>query len=184
MLSDHARSVANIQVIPDDRQRITVRRRLIWDDAKRALARPSFNPFIGLHIDFVGEGAQDAGGPLREFFHFLWSAVSKDGTIFTGSEDRRILTHNVISLQKEYYFLVGKCVALALVYGGTGPHFFSESVTSYIFNEALTIRLPSMKFLMICCESKLLRCVDSGVVNRIVFKHIKSMFETLYYYRS
>ena len=139
VLSDHARSVANIQVIPDDRQRITVRRRLIWDDAKRALARPSFNPFIGLHIDFVGEGAQDAGGPLREFFHFLWSAVSKDGTIFTGSEDKRILTHNVMSLQKGYYFLVGKCVALALVYGGTGPHFFSESVTSYIFNEVLTV---------------------------------------------
>ena len=67
MLRNHACSVANIQEIHDDRQQITVYRRLLWDDAKRALARPSFNPLIGLHIDFV-EGAQDAGGPLCEFF--------------------------------------------------------------------------------------------------------------------
>lgn len=38
VLWDHARSVANIQEIPDDRQRITVRRRLVWDDAKCAIA--------------------------------------------------------------------------------------------------------------------------------------------------
>jgi hypothetical protein len=135
VLRDHAHTAANIQEIPEDRQRITIRRRLIWDDTKRALERPSFNPHIGLHIDFVGEGAQDAGGPLREFFHFLWGAMSKDGNIFTGPEDRRLLTHNVMSLQKGYYSLVGRCISLALVYGGTGPHFFSESVTSFIFNE-------------------------------------------------
>ena len=138
-MREHTRSVANIAEIPDDRQRITVRRRLIWDDAKRAIARPSFNPNIGLLIDFVGEGAQDAGGPLREFFHYLWSAIAKDSSIFTGSEDRRILAHNVISLEKGHYSLVGKCIALAIVYGGTGPHFFSESVTSHIFNEKLSV---------------------------------------------
>lgn len=44
-----------------------------------------------------------------------------------------------MSLQKGYYSLVGKCVALTLVYGGTGPHFFSEFVSSYILNEELTI---------------------------------------------
>ena len=61
--------------------------------------------------------------------------MSKDGSIFTGQEDKRLLTHNVMSLQKGYYSLVGRCISLALVYGGTGPHIFSESVTSYIFNE-------------------------------------------------
>ena len=61
-----------------------------------------------------------------------------DGIIFTGSEDKRIFAHNVI-LNKGYYSFVGKCVALALVYGGTGPQSFSESVTSYIFNEEFDI---------------------------------------------
>ena len=51
--------------IPEDRQVITVRRRHIWQDTKRALMRPSFNPHIGLYISFVGEDAQDAGGPQR-----------------------------------------------------------------------------------------------------------------------
>ena len=79
-------------------------------------------------------------GSLPEFFfHFLWCWMLKDGSILTGSEDKHIIAHKVISLHKGYYFLAGKCVALALVYGGTGPHFFSESITSYIFNEELNI---------------------------------------------
>ena len=46
-MRDHTRSVANIAKIPDDRQQITVRRRLIWDDAKRAIARPLFTRTAG-----------------------------------------------------------------------------------------------------------------------------------------
>ena len=93
---------------------MTIRHRLIWEDSKRVLQRPSFNPHIGLHIDFVGEGAQDAGGPLRECFHFLWSTISKDGSIFTGLEERRLLAHNAISLQKGYYSLVGRCIKFSI----------------------------------------------------------------------
>jgi len=45
-------------------QKITVRRRHVWEDTKRALQRPSFNPTTGLEICFIGEEAQDVGGPL------------------------------------------------------------------------------------------------------------------------
>ena len=33
--------------------------------------------------------------------------------------------------------LMGRCIGMALLYGGSGPHFFPESVTSYIFNEPI-----------------------------------------------
>ena len=108
-MRSHALSVANVGVFSDARQRITVRpRRHIWNDTKRALRRPAFNPHIGLDVSFIGEDAQDEGGPLREFFRLLWVAISSDSSIFTGAEDARLLTHNMLSLNNGDYALVGR----------------------------------------------------------------------------
>ena len=43
----------------------------------------------------------------------------------------------MLSLKNNDYAIVGKCVSLALVYGGSGPHFFSESLASYTFSEPM-----------------------------------------------
>jgi hypothetical protein len=135
VLRSHIQSEVDIKDIPCDRQRILVRRKHIWADTKRALQRPSFDSRIGIHIVFIGEEAQDAGGPLREYFRLLWRDIAGDGCLFAGSEEGRVLTHNMMSLQKGDYALVGRCIGMALLYGGSGPHFFPESVTSYVFNE-------------------------------------------------
>ena len=47
-----------------------------------------------------------------------------DGCLFAGSDEGCVLTHNVMSLQKGDYALVGRCIGMALLYGGSGPHFF------------------------------------------------------------
>jgi hypothetical protein len=138
VLRFHAESTVHIGEFCDDRQRIAVRRRFIWSDTKRALRRSSFNPHIGLDIKFIGEDAQDEGGPLREFFRLLWVAISRDKCIFNGPEEAMSLAHNMVALSDGDYDLVGKVVSLALVYGGGGPHFFSEGLTSYMFNEPIT----------------------------------------------
>lgn len=69
VLKSHFFLVGQVELVPEDRQNIVVRRRHVWQDAKRALGRVNFNECIGLNISFVGEPAVDAGGPLREFFY-------------------------------------------------------------------------------------------------------------------
>ena len=45
---------------------------------------------------------------------------------------------HTLSLKRNDYAVVGNCVSLALMYGGSGPHFFSQSLTSYIFGEPIS----------------------------------------------
>ena len=33
--------------------------------------------------------------------------------------------------------MIGRCITLALLYGGCAPHFFSEAVVSFFFDEPL-----------------------------------------------
>ena len=42
-----------------------------------------------------------------------------------------------MSLKNGDYALLGKCISLALVYGGSGPHFFSKSLTASVFQEPI-----------------------------------------------
>lgn len=120
-------------------QCINVRRRHVWTDTKRAMTRPSFNSRIGLEVHFIGEEAQDAGGPLREYFRLLWKDMSADGSVFAGPEDRRLLMHNVVSLRREHYALIGRCIGLSLLNGGSGPHFLSPVVVSYLLGDELDL---------------------------------------------
>ena len=82
---------------------------------------------------------QDAGGPTREFFCLLWVKIAQDGSLSAGSEDTRLVQHNILALQKHEFEHVGHPIALSLMYGGNAPHFFSEAVTKYILVEPLDI---------------------------------------------
>ena len=48
-------------------------------------------------VDFVGEEAEDGGGPSREF----WTLISKEvsESLFEGSENSKILRHDSLALQ-------------------------------------------------------------------------------------
>ena len=86
LLKNQVQKYMSIGMLPGDRQHVNVRRRHVWIDMKRAMKRLSFNATIGLEINFVGEDAQDAGGPLREFFRLLWKEIAADNSLFTGPE--------------------------------------------------------------------------------------------------
>ena len=115
-------------------QKIIVRRRHVWDDTKRGLQRHTFDPSKSV---LLGK-RHKMWGPLREYFTLLWRALAVNNSIFTGPEGSRSLTHNMLSLKRNDYAVVGNSVSLALMYGGSGPHFFSQSLTSYIFEEPIS----------------------------------------------
>lgn len=138
LLQSHASKKCCMAVIPDERQRIIVRRKHVWNDAKRTLRQPGFNNSIGINVVFIGEDAHDAGGPSREFFRLVLKQISQDGNLFGGQSSSRILVHNVLALQSNEFHIAGHLIALSLLYGGPAPHFFSGSVLSYMMNEPLS----------------------------------------------
>ena len=66
-----------------------------------------------------------------EFFHLLWMELAQDNSFFAGSESARHLTHNMMALSNGEYAVVGCLISMALVYGGSAPHFLSQAVTCY-----------------------------------------------------
>ena len=135
LLKSHANKVCFTAIIPEQRQRISVRRKHVWNDIKCALRQPGFNDSIGINVVFIGEDAQDAGGPSREFFHLVLKQMSHDGNLFGGQSSQCVLAHNVLALQFNEFHIAGHLIALSLLYGGPAPHFFSRSVLSYLLNE-------------------------------------------------
>ena len=51
----------------EDFQIIRVRRKHLWEDCLRAVSKNSFRKNVQLKVHFIGEDAEDEGGPLREF---------------------------------------------------------------------------------------------------------------------
>ncbi|XP_067234485.1 G2/M phase-specific E3 ubiquitin-protein ligase-like isoform X1 [Chanodichthys erythropterus] len=72
-----------------------------------------------------GEGAVDEGGPTREYLRLLMRAVHQSN-IFEGHEKDRQLSLDTQALQTKLYMWVAKMIAVCVVHGGVGPHFFSE----------------------------------------------------------
>ncbi|XP_042582775.1 uncharacterized protein LOC122137829 [Cyprinus carpio] len=96
----------------------------------RAFNRRFFNPEAKLDVVFVdeddnGEGAVDEGGPTREYLRLLMRAVHQSN-IFEGHEKDRQLSLDTQALQTKLYMWVAKMIAVCVVHGGVGPHFFSE----------------------------------------------------------
>ena len=115
---------------PDNRQKIPVRRKHVWNDTKRALSRLGFQDRIGLSVVFIGEPAIDEGGPLCEFFRLLMLEIENDSSLFCGAEGNKAPMHNLIALQRNDFFNVGKVISLSILYGGPGPHFIVKQLPS------------------------------------------------------
>ena len=47
---------------------------------------------------------------------------------------------NIVELQKKSFYHVGKMIAMSLVHGGPGPHFFTPAVADYIMYGMVQVR--------------------------------------------
>ena len=64
VLEEHfARYISQVEA--GQEQLIPIRRQQLWKDVLRCISAPTFVHDYGLRVQFVGEEAVDAGGPLR-----------------------------------------------------------------------------------------------------------------------
>lgn len=74
----------------------------------------------------------------REYFRLLMQEISSNNALMCGAERRRTAIHNTALLQKKEYYYVGQTIALSLLYGGPGPHFFSDTAANYLLSLPIT----------------------------------------------
>ena len=116
---------------PEDRLRIIVRRKHIFEDTLHRL-RNGIDISKHLRVTFIGESAIDDGGPMREYMRLLLGSIISNNSLFCGDVNSRFLRHNVIELNKKTYFYVGQILSITLVHGGPAPSFFVEPIADYI----------------------------------------------------
>ena len=58
--------------------------------------------------------------------------IGSNAALVCGMEGRRTAVHNAIALDKHEFYHVGQCISMSILYGGPGPHFFSETAARYL----------------------------------------------------
>lgn len=132
LLKEHA--AANLPLSGDDTpyQLLTVSRRRVWSDVKRAFTKPYTNLNLPIRVIFSGEEAADDGGPRREFFRLALGAAISDPSLFSGPPSSRYLVHNTSALLEKCFLLIGKLMAISLTQGGCGPACLCPWVYDYL----------------------------------------------------
>ncbi|XP_058625944.1 uncharacterized protein LOC131536818 [Onychostoma macrolepis] len=129
MILKKLHSRVDLSCCPTSNQ-INVCRDNILQGSLQAFKRRRFNPEARLDVIFVdsdgvGEGEVDEGGPTREFLRLLMREIQRS-KIFEGPEDNRLLALDTHALENGLYMTIAKMIAVCVVHGGVGPHFFSD----------------------------------------------------------
>lgn len=98
----------------------------------RAATKEGFRCNVRLKVHFIGEEAEDEGGPLREFFCLALRAVCNNSGILQGADDRKTFSCNPLLLQRSSYFCAGLITGMSLQQGGPGLHCLSPAVYEHL----------------------------------------------------
>lgn len=134
ILTENAKHTFLPGCFEDNYQLITVRRKHIWEDTKRFFSKPYMNWSRELKVIFVGEPAEDGGGPRREFFRFAVSVATSDSVLFTGPAENRVPVSSTHALIKKEFLYVGNLIAASIAQGGPGPRCFLSWIYDYFCN--------------------------------------------------
>ena len=85
-------------------------------------------------VKFIGEDAIDSGGVTREFFSELFRGFGVYSTLVRGTYPHITFRHNLEAVAKGLFETFGKLVAIALLNGCPGPHFFTPMVAGFILD--------------------------------------------------
>lgn len=129
--------LSSIQVneIEDGFQMIRVRRKHIWEDSLRAFKKQSFSCKKPLKVHFIGEEAEDAGGPKREYLRLLMRALEEKSGILEGLDNHKVFTSNPLLVYNNVYFIGGLMVSVSLTQGGPGLCCLAPTLYAYISNQ-------------------------------------------------
>ncbi|XP_076850020.1 uncharacterized protein LOC143498984 isoform X2 [Brachyhypopomus gauderio] len=97
---------------------VVARRRRILHSAITALNKGYFDWHKCPQIEFVGEMADDFGGPTREFFRLLMADVQSTLGIFEEQPGNLFFSYDQAALEKGKYYTGGKLIAWSLLHGG------------------------------------------------------------------
>ncbi|XP_060921705.1 uncharacterized protein LOC132995645 [Labrus mixtus] len=95
-----------------------IRRKKLLESAIKAISRVTFCWTDSPQIEFVGEDADDMGGPQREFFRLLMIAVQTSLGIFEGKAGQVFLSYDQAALDQNKYFKAGNLIAWSIAHGG------------------------------------------------------------------
>eukprot|EP00794_Sanderia_malayensis_P015226 gene15226-16800_t len=112
---------------------LTVRRRKLWLDTCQKIKRLFADGVKPLTIRFIGEAAVDAGGPLKEYFTFVFEDAKKY-LLCTGDGKTYGLIHDVEKVRKGDFRLFGTLLSLSLLQGCAGPRYMMPCVVSRLLN--------------------------------------------------
>ena len=85
-------------------------------------------------VKFIGEDAVDSGGVTREFFSEFFRGFGVYSPLVRGTYPHITFRHNLEALDQGLFELFGKLVAIAIVNGCPGPHFFTPMVAGFILD--------------------------------------------------
>ena len=87
-----------------------------------------------ISVKFIGEEAIDSGGVTREFFSEFFCGFGLHATLVRGKYPHITFRHNLDAVAKGLFEMFGKLVAIALLNGCPGPHFFTPMVAGFILD--------------------------------------------------
>ena len=131
MITLHQKKVLAM-LAEDDFQKISVRRSHLISDTLDHFSNKEFDCSLLLKVCFIGESAEDIGGPRREFFRLLIERMFQLKDMFAGWPSNVTMRHSVEATAANRFFLVGKILSTVIIQGGQAPLCFSEAVADYI----------------------------------------------------
>lgn len=108
------------------------RSNVVRDVMKKMAIFFSEDPIKPITVEFVGEEAVDEGGPLRELFTAFYDEVPQ--VLMQGNEKNYTFQHDLHKLEKKWYGLYGKFMALGFMNGFAGPHNFCQPLAQYVLS--------------------------------------------------
>ena len=137
-VADILKTHSLVNVSDDESCKVKVRRTHIWGDSLKVFRRVDLKR--KLKVTFIGEAGVDDGGPRREYLRLVMIAMAEQNYLLDGPTHRRILRHNVLAVEKGYFFIMHCIIVLSLTQGGPAPSFFASSVVDYLVGGSGNVR--------------------------------------------
>ncbi|ROJ30489.1 G2/M phase-specific E3 ubiquitin-protein ligase [Anabarilius grahami] len=99
---------------------VIARRKHILKSACVALSRGYFEWHKTPNVQFVGEMAEDYGGPRREFFRLLMIELQSNYGIFEGKPGQLLFSYDQKALAENTFFTAGRLMAWSIIHNGPG----------------------------------------------------------------
>ena len=94
-------------------------------------------------MHFIGEQAEDEGGPLREFFRLAINSICDGSGVLQGA-DKKTFSNNPLLIERGAYYCAAIITAMSIQQSGPGLNCLSSAVFDYFVGGA-SLSKPSLQ---------------------------------------